>query len=249
MKIARYGWIPQLPDRRDLLIEAGRPAIASSIDLSDASPPPYDQGELGSCTGNATARAIAYARAMQGLPEFTPSRLMLYYDARKIEGTTAIDAGASIRDVIKGAAASGAAPESAWPYDPAAFATGPPPAAYAAATKDEALGYRAVPQTLDAIRATLAGGDPIVFGFTVYESFEGDEIAKTGNMAMPGDKEAVVGGHAVFACGYNDDSRTILVCNSWGSAWGASGYFRMPYEYITNVNLASDFWTIRLVTP
>ena len=27
--------------------------------------------------------------------------------------------------------------------------------------------------------------------------------------------------------------------------WGRKGYFTMPYDYISNTNLADDMWTIR----
>ena len=50
-----------------------------------------------------------------------------------------------------------------------------------------------------------------------------------------------------MAVGYDDDAKRFFVRNSWGPKWGRAGYFMMPYDYCTNPNLASDFWTIRLV--
>ncbi|MGI8571877.1 MAG: peptidase, partial [Solirubrobacteraceae bacterium] len=35
--------------------------------------------------------------------------------------------------------------------------------------------------------------------------------------------------------------------NSWGEGWGQAGYFTMPYAYLLNPSLSSDFWTIRQV--
>ena len=64
-------------------------------------------------------------------------------------------------------------------------------------------------------------------------------------MQMP--SGSAVGGHAVIAVGYDDSTSRITVQNSWGTSWGDKGYFYMPYQYITNTNLADDFWTIRLV--
>jgi C1A family cysteine protease len=86
-----------------------------------------------------------------------------------------------------------------------------------------------------------------VFGFTVYESFESDEVAHTGVAAMPGVGESALGGHAVMAAGYDDASSRFLVRNSWGAGWGMGGYFTIPYGYLENGDLAADFWTIRLV--
>ena len=88
---------------------------------------------------------------------------------------------------------------------------------------------------------------PFVFGFTVYESFEGAAVAKSGILQMPSSTENEVGGHAVMAVGYNDSVQRFLVRNSWGSGWGVGGYFTIPYGYLTDGDLADDFWTIRVV--
>src|ERR1700678_1881450 len=78
---------------------------------------------------------------------------------------------------------------------------------------------------------------PYVFGFTVYESFESDAVAKSGIVPMPSSTETVLGGHAVMAVGYNDASQRFLVRNSWGSGWGMGGYFTIPYKYLPDANL------------
>jgi C1A family cysteine protease len=88
---------------------------------------------------------------------------------------------------------------------------------------------------------------PYVFGFTVYESFESNAVAHTGVAPMPAAGETVLGGHAVMAAGYDDASQRFLVRNSWGAVWGMGGYFTLPYAYLSNVDLADDFWTIRVV--
>lgn len=250
MKTARFGWIRDIPDIRDVSYSISRVGgLPTSVDLRASFPPVYDQLQLSACTGNACAGALAYARAMQGLPSFTPSRLMLYYDARVLEGTTASDSGAQIRDVIKGAAQRGACPEDEWPYDTAKFADEPSASAYDAALKDRALGYRRVPQDLDHIRSCLAGGDPIIFGISVFLAFESDAVAENGVVPMPGSSDAVIGGHAIVAVGYDDAAQRVIFRNSWGSSWGDSGYGYLPFSYITNPNLAADLWTIRLVSP
>jgi C1A family cysteine protease len=86
-----------------------------------------------------------------------------------------------------------------------------------------------------------------VFGFSVYESFESQSVASTGHAPMPKPKEPLLGGHAVVAVGYDDSKQWFVVRNSWGTNWGLSGYFTMPYAYLLDGNLSDDFWTIRLV--
>ena len=50
-----------------------------------------------------------------------------------------------------------------------------------------------------------------------------------------------------MAVGYDNSQKVFIIRNSWGNEWGDNGYFYMPYAYISNSNLASDFWTIQLV--
>lgn len=98
------------------------------------------------------------------------------------------------------------------------------------------------------MQGCLAEGYPFVFGFTVYESFESEPVAKTGIVPMPASGEAVQGGHCVAAVGFDDSERAFIIRNSWGTGWGIKGYCLMPYEYLLNSQLASNFWTIRSVT-
>ena len=97
------------------------------------------------------------------------------------------------------------------------------------------------------MKSCLAAGYPFVFGFTVYESFETDEVASSGIAPMPASSETALGGHAVLAVGYDDASSRFLVRNSWSAQWGMGGYFTLPYRYVADDNLADDFWTIQLV--
>ena len=71
-------------------------------------------------------------------------------------------------------------------------------------------------------------------GIAVYESFESQEVARTGEVPMPGPDEKMLGGHAILCCGYNDDSQRVTCLNSWSAGWGDKGYFTLPYKYITD---------------
>lgn len=246
-----YGWVPDLPDQRDKLYAAPARvlrAMPPKVDLRPGCPPVYDQGQLGSCTANGIAAAIEFDRRKLGQKTFTPSRLFIYYNERVIEGTVNQDAGAQIRDGIKSVVKIGAPPETDWPYDISKYTHRPPARAYADAKKDLVTSYFRLTQTISQMRGCLAGGYPFIFGFTVYESFESDQVAQTGNVPMPGSGERAVGGHAVTAVGYDDSNRRFIIRNSWGASWGIKGYCLMPYEYLLTPNLSSDFWTIRSVT-
>jgi C1A family cysteine protease len=256
-KIARYGWIPDLPDHRDYILRASPRALARlpvSVDLTNKCPAVYDQGEIGSCTANAIAGAIEFDQMKQKIRGvFLPSRLFIYYNERVIEHTVDEDSGAMIRDGIKSVAKEGACAEKLWPYDPKPFPGNvhltkkPSVKCYKQALRHTAVQYERVPRVLAHMKACLASGYPFVLGFTVYESFESDEVATNGVMPMPAPREQVVGGHAVVAVGYDDKIARFRMRNSWGTGWGVKGYFTMPYAYLLNENLSDDFWKITLV--
>jgi len=249
--VTRFGWIPDLPDARDHRYAAPRAALVElqrKVDLTELCPHVYDQGDLGSCTGNAIAATIEFAERKEKLPHpATPSRLFIYYNERLAEHTVSVDSGAMIRDGIKSVHREGACREKTWPYAPERFATRPPSAAYEEARKHQVTSYARVARDLYQMKGCLASGYPFVFGFTVYTSFLSDAVAKTGHVPMPSPAETVEGGHAVVAVGYDDASHRFIVRNSWGAAWGMHGYFTMPYAYLLDENLADDFWTVRVV--
>ncbi len=246
------GWKKDRPDSRDRLY-APPPAILKALPPSTDLRPMlsglriFDQGQLGSCTANAIAAAHFHDQVKQmikGTTLFTPSRLFIYYNERSAEGTVMDDSGAFIRDGIKSIAREGVCSETLWKYDITRFKSKPPAKCYTEALKHQAVQYFRVGQTLDLIRACLAEGWPIVFGFTVYESFESAEVARTGLMPMPGRRESSLGGHAVLAVGYDDSTRRVTVRNSWSDQWGDKGHFYMPYDFITSSARASDFWKV-----
>ena len=247
---SRYGWVPDLPDARDHLYAAPPRYLASlpaSVDLRGQCPAEvYDQGQLGSCTANAIAAAVEFDLLKEGKPDFMPSRLFIYYNERIIEGTVDSDSGAMIRDGIKAVGKQGVCPETSWPYATTKFTVAPPDECYQQALDHRIDAYQRVARVLNQFKGCLAAGYPFVFGFSVYESFESDLVAKTGDAPMPDTaNEQLMGGHAVPAVGYDDTLGRFRVRNSWGDGWGDHGYFTLPYAYLTDRGLASDFWTIR----
>ena len=251
MQQHKYGWVKDREDTRDKtlvdLIESIPQWLPGSIDLRKSMPLVYDQGDLGSCTANAIAAAVDFAHNKDDQFFMYPSRLFIYYNERKIEGTVNEDSGAQIRDGIKSVGTQGNVPEGQWPYLIEKFTVKPPKSVYTNATKYKALSYGRVLDTdIVQVKAALANGFPFVFGFNVYESFESPAVAKTGKMPIPKKDEQLLGGHAVCAVGYDDAKQCVIVRNSWGTKWGDGGYFYMPYEFIVSPE-TSDFWAIRVV--
>lgn len=255
--VHKFGWLPDLPDARDFMYAAPlkvmQKQLPVKVDLSAGLPPVYDQKHLGSCTANALGGAFEFGKKKESKPTFMPSRLFLYYNERVMINTVNSDSGAFLRDGIKSLNKQGICPETDWPYDDsdapgAKFTQKPPQSCYSTALKNQILSYQRISVNITSIKGCLTEGYPFVFGFTVYNSFMTETVAKTGIMPMPKlSTEHVVGGHAVLAVGYNDAKQAILVRNSWGEGWEIKGYFWMPYAYITNSQYCNDLWTIRTV--
>ena len=241
----KYGWLRQPPDDRDLKYSAARPLLGlpSSVDLRPNMPPIWDQGQLGSCTSFGIARAYNYAEIKAGLGSTEPSHLFIYYNERMEEGTVDTDAGAIIRDGIKSCNIYGVAAENMWPYDVSKFTVKPPEEAYDYALSNQIRFYASVDNTnINSVKLCMSHGWPIVFGFSVYPSFEN----YTGGVIeppKPGDQ--YLGGHCVCTAGYDDSKQAILVANSWGPSFGDNGYFWLSYSYFTS-GLVSDCWMMRL---
>jgi len=250
----KYGWIPDLPDARDRKFVARARNLKSlppSIDWTPQLPPIYDQGQLGSCTAQALAAAFSFLHApLPPAPRSTlndptpPSRLFLYWNERLILGSTDQDSGAMIRDGVKSLVSDGCCPESLWPYDPARVLVQPPEPCYDAADTCTLQSYSRVDSTLleDLLEALTFG--PVVGGFSVYESFESDKVARTGLVPMPGPDESVIGGHAIVVSGYDQVAKRFRVRNSWGPIWGHRGSCFFPFDYFTHPDLAADFWLL-----
>ena len=252
----KFGWIPDLPDRRDILFRQifRMPAkLPERVDLREKCSPIEDQGDLGSCTAQALVGALEFLEiqnaislgvtAAVGFADL--SRLFVYYNERLVEGTVFYDSGAYIRDGIKVLKKWGVCREILWKYDTSEFTKKPPASCYTEAEKHQITSYQRL-QKLDEMKACLAMGLPFVGGFTCYDSLMADEVAKSGDVPMPKDDESVIGGHAILFVGYDDATKKVIFRNSWGEGWGNKGYGTLPYDYLVP-DLSDDFWVIQTV--
>ena len=258
-----YGWKKQATDNRDLTmrdLKAVRPMVTVlpvAANLRRWCSEIEDQGQLGSCTANAWVGALEYDLIRYGSgSKYTDfSRLFLYYNERVADGDVTQDGGSELRTGAKVLNQQGVCPESEWPYVVSQFTVKPTPKCYTDAVPNVIHSYYNLDgitgaKTLTNVKTAIASGQPVVFGFTVYDSFESDAVAATGVIPVPNTKtEQVLGGHAVCAVGYDDTQQRLLVRNSWGRSWGLPaplyrGYFTMPYKVVADSTQASDFWTV-----
>jgi len=232
-------------DERDFLISKISPLKAeelpTSFSLQSYCTVIKNQGNLGACTGFSITGAFEIFRKRDWNEELDTSELFSYYNARAIEGTVNQDAGAYIRDICDSGMKDGICLEQFCPYVPQNFAKKPSWTAYFVARFFRLKGYYRC-YNVQEVKQALYHGLPVLFGFSVYSNFfdykGGIYKEAFGNLA---------GGHAVCAIAYDDSKNAFLVRNSWGNAWGESGYFWIDYSVWSKLLL--DAWALQYTPP
>ncbi len=258
----RSGWRPDLNDPRDyrlthpavreLAAVLGSPPrsrrLPAGVDLREFLPPAEDQGGLSASAAFAVLSLAGYfdARAAGRPPD--ASRLFLYQMTLKL---LRLPAGADVglRATFKALARFGGPPEAHWPSTEAQARVDPTDGfLFAFAREYAGMRYLRVggadgAKTLRAVKAYLAAGLVTAFGFAVPTS-----LTAEADVPYRPQFDAVRGGHAALAVGYDDARRiasttgALLFRSSWGPGWGERGYGWLPYEYVTS-RAAADFWT------
>jgi len=164
--------------------------------------PILDQGDVGSCTGNAMTGALGTGPLFAALPAGVTldenEALKLYSEAETIDGDG--------------------------PYPPADNgSTGP---SVAKAAEDDGLisGFTHYTDLDSTLQALMDG--PVILGVNWYSSF--DTPAADGTVSIAADAY-VRGGHEVVARVVDTQAQVIGLDNSWGTSYGANGSFRMSY--------------------
>ena len=202
--------------------------------------PIMDQGDLGDCVSN----SASYLINSQTMNRISISRIMHYDLCRIMEDTPlSQDDGTTIRTAASVLLKYGCCLESVCPYNTSTFSVLPPLNTIKQMNLFKQFSYFFVNQDLNSLKNTLLNmKTPITFGIIVYDSFLSIQVAKTGIVPMPDTKkEQEQGGHCVTMVGYDDSKQAFYCANSWGTSWGKKGYFHLPYNYVTDPKLASDF--------
>lgn len=259
------GWRRDLPDFRDFspdskelkqmfagsqVVKGAPGAAKKKIDLSKWCSPVEDQGNIGSCTAQTGVGLLEYYENRAFGRFIDASRLFLYKATRNYLQWSG-DTGAYLRSTMAAMVLFGVPPERYAPYDTARFDDEPDAFTYSFAANYKSIRYyrldpsgTAPDDVLARVKKYLRFGYPSMFGFTVYNFGNAD-----GEFEFPSPQDAVQGGHAVVAVGYDDDRKVgtekgaLQIRNSWGTGWGEDGYGWLPYKYVTE-GLAVDFWSL-----
>jgi hypothetical protein len=164
---------------------------------------PFDQGDIGSCTGNAMAGCLVTE------PFFSPGH--------KVDEALAvlIYSAATRLDYIAGH------------YPP----TDTGSSGLACAKVAHKLGYISAYKhafCMPSLLGSLSRVGPVMIGIGWYDSFD-SPIGSGALLAISADAQ-VRGGHEVQLLGIDPLNRLVRGCNSWGDQWGDAGYFTMGFD-------------------
>lgn len=246
------GWKISRPDHRDFRLpdpDWGLPHDALIPNVL----PVFDQGNLGSCVHNAICSAMHDIDLRDDGLAKTYARLASYARTKELEGVPiGEDSGSEIRNGFKAARLFGIPLESTWPYIRDNYFRELPSIVITEALKYRAILFYHCP-SLRAVKASLAQGFPVVFGFSVPENMQTKECEASGEVYYPAPEEAFLGGHAVLAEGFDDGMKigdcigAVRFLNSWGEDWGVNGRGWLPYRCFEE-HLALDCYTLRRAT-
>jgi GH15 family glucan-1,4-alpha-glucosidase len=221
-----------------------------------------NQGDIQDCVSNAFAYAIKY----QTKNHFVLSRLYLYDICRILDNEPLnTDPGTSILTACKSIQKYGAVPETIMTYPkPTAsmqtvfnalstfaslnvFQTAKLFKKFTYAFIDPSNNYTSSVKETTIKNSLNTNTNPIIFGLKIYDSFYTVNTS-TGRVPIPNTTtETYQGGHCLCLVGYDDTTRLFTCVNSWGTGWGKQGIGYIPYDYLTNTNLAFDFCTTTFV--
>ena len=160
---------------------------------------PFDQGQLGSCTGNAMAGLL------MTVPYFDPNRPAL----NEATAVSIYEAGTKLDKI----------PGSYPPHD-----TGSSGLAVMKAAKKMGFikAYHHAFGLQHALAALVLG--PVITGVNWYEGFDNPDA--NGLVHVTG---AVRGGHEFEVVAIDVEKKTVTACNSWGTGWGKNGFFTFSW--------------------
>jgi hypothetical protein len=164
---------------------------------------PFDQGAIGSCTGNAAVGVLATAPfrtvRKKGVRYANPLAREVYSQATKMDVIAGVyppkDTGSTVLAAMKALKKLGLAKGYDWCFG------------------------------LDDVLRTISTIGPVELGVNWYEGF--DRPDKSGRVKVSG---SLRGGHAFEVLGVDAKAKTVLAVNSWGTGYAAGGYFSFSWK-------------------
>ena len=214
-------------------------SLLTSVDLSSQMPPVGNQGSQGSCV--AWAMAYNHKTHTEWVEHgwnvaLTQNQFSPAFVYNLINGGG--DYGSYFDDAMECLVDNGCANMALMPYTQSNCTNWPSETAFSYGTAFRGLGQYWIDASNDAglnlIKTQLSNGFTVVLGINVYGNF--DYISSYNNTYCASQRTGSNrGGHGVTIVGFDDSRSTadglgaFKLVNSWGTGWGAAGYFWMSY--------------------
>ncbi len=220
--------------------------VPSIVDYRPYMSPVKNQGRLGSCVGFAVTALKEFQENVEYETErnegsdyvrdkdvYDLSEQWVYWNTKKIDPWGPSVEGTSIRFALKVLHKIGVPPEEAWKYTDNKIDIGKPESwSHLVARWNKIDSYwRLKAKAIKQITSAILHTGPVVLGVGCYEEIFRPQ--PDGFVPLPRNPRYCYGGHAILACGYDDQKQRILFKNSWGTRWGDGGYGWFGYNYIS----------------
>ena len=226
-------------DPRDFQIRhflAAAPRL-DRVDHRAEIPAIFDQGQVGTCVACAVGY---YDKTFQERREnhwdmnrddhrFSP---LFIYSQRSDAGT---DGGMTIRQAMKIVNQEGVCSLKVMPYREDGIDQKPTPAQRQAARPYRSRSFARIASLGEA--ELYLRNNCFIAGMMVHESFMD---APRGRIPMPTEGDPFVGGHALCIVGFERRKQQLIFANSWGPAWGDSGFGYISYDVFEAILM--DAW-------
>jgi C1A family cysteine protease len=229
------------------MIGAGAPALypamvdwrnykGSGLPAGDYLTLPRDQKTCGSCVAFGTVAALEAAvliKAKNPKLNIDLSEADLFYCHGGVNPGPTCESGWNPDAALTSCQSTGVVDERCFPYSP-----GDQPCKKCADWQKRVTkvsSWKKVTATAD-MKNLLATRGPLITCMSVYEDF-----FNYSNGIYHHVSGALQGGHCICCVGF-DDTRHAWICkNSWGTAWGEKGYFRIEYG---ECGIDASMWTL-----
>lgn len=234
-----YNWSRDSLDQRDIIKTYSTTPSKIHIDLRKYCPGIYNS-KLNDSVSSSLAAIYEYYKILDDKNFIDiPSRLFMYYNERSLLNTSHKDSGSQIRIGLKSINMFGVSMEKLWKYNIDNWSIKPPDICYN--TNGKYIYYYRLHQDLHTLRNSLINKQPFVFGCSIYKDYLLSKL-NGGMMLLPNTDEEVKDYVSFMCVGFDDVKKHFIIRNNKGLLWGDNGYGYIPYLYILNTNLCTDFW-------